>query len=59
MPDGVKIFAWDGKTQQGWGKLVEGADAVVNLAGANLAGEGFFPARLDQGTQTELSGKAG
>lgn len=45
MPDGVKVYAWDGKTQQGWGKLVEGADAVINLAGENIAGEGFFPAR--------------
>ncbi len=45
LPDGVKIYAWDGKTQQGWGKLVEGADAVINLAGENIAGEGFFPAR--------------
>ena len=48
VDDGVKIFAWDGMTQQGWGKLVDGADAVVNLAGANLAGEGFFPARWTQ-----------
>jgi uncharacterized protein (TIGR01777 family) len=46
VDDGVKIFAWDGMTQQGWGKMVEGADAVVNLAGANLAGENLFPARF-------------
>ena len=46
VSEGVKYFSWDGRTQQGWGNLVEGADAVVNLAGANLAGEGFFPARL-------------
>jgi uncharacterized protein (TIGR01777 family) len=48
MDDSVRLFAWDGKTQQGWGKLVDGADAVVNLAGANLAGEGFFPARWNK-----------
>jgi uncharacterized protein (TIGR01777 family) len=48
MGDGVRLFAWDGRTQQGWGKLVAGADAVVNLAGANLAGEGFFPARWNK-----------
>lgn len=46
VSEGVKYFSWDGRTQQGWGNLVEGANAVVNLAGANLAGEGFFPARL-------------
>jgi uncharacterized protein (TIGR01777 family) len=45
IPEGVKIIAWDGKTQQGWGNWVEGADAVINLSGANIAGEGFLPAR--------------
>ncbi len=45
MDDGVKIYAWNGRTQEGWGRIVEGADAVVNLAGANLAGEGFLPTR--------------
>ena len=48
VDDGVKLLAWDGMTKRGWGKLVEGADAVLNLAGANLAGEGFFPARWTQ-----------
>ena len=42
---GVSYLAWDGKSQQGWGKLVEGVDAIVNLAGANIAGEGFLPTR--------------
>ena len=41
----VRIEGWDAKTAQGWGHLADGADAIVNLAGANLAGEGFFPAR--------------
>jgi len=48
MDEGVKLYAWDGRTQQGWGNLVEDADAVINLAGANLAGEGFFPARWNK-----------
>jgi len=48
MDDGVKLYAWDGRTQEGWGKLVEGADAVVNLAGANISGEGFLPARWNK-----------
>ena len=46
VAEGVKYFTWDGKTQQGWGSLVEGADAVVNLAGENLGGGAFFPTRL-------------
>jgi uncharacterized protein (TIGR01777 family) len=28
---------WDGRTPQGWGHLVNEADAIVNLAGASLA----------------------
>jgi uncharacterized protein (TIGR01777 family) len=46
IADSTRAVAWDGKTDQGWGHLVEGADAIVNLAGENLAGEGFFPSRL-------------
>jgi uncharacterized protein (TIGR01777 family) len=45
LPQGVRAERWDAHTAAGWGHLVEGADAVVNLAGANLAGEGFFPSR--------------
>ena len=29
---------WDGKTNQGWQKHAEGALAIINLAGANIAG---------------------
>lgn len=45
LPGGVKITVWDGKTPTGWGHLVEGAGAVVNLAGESIAGEGFLPER--------------
>lgn len=41
----VKVAGWDGKTAHGWGNLLETAEAVVNLAGENIAGEKFFPAR--------------
>lgn len=34
--DGVKEAAWDGKTLGDWVKLLEGADAVVNLTGKNI-----------------------
>jgi hypothetical protein len=36
---------WDARTAEGWGHLADGADAIVNLAGASMAGEGFFPTR--------------
>jgi len=33
----VQQVAWDGQTSQGWGHLVEQADAIVNLAGESLS----------------------
>jgi len=41
----VKVVAWDARTAQGWGSLVDGAGAIVNLAGESIAGEGFPPSR--------------
>ena len=64
LPDGAQAVSWDGKTAQGWGHLVNDVDAIVNLAGENLAGEGFFPARLTRERKQRirdsriLSGKA-
>ncbi|MBN1955929.1 MAG: TIGR01777 family oxidoreductase [Anaerolineae bacterium] len=37
MPPGVHAAHWDARTAAGWGSLVDGADAVVNLAGASIA----------------------
>lgn len=37
MQPGVRVEKWDGKTTQGWGHLVDGADAIINLAGAGIA----------------------
>jgi uncharacterized protein (TIGR01777 family) len=34
---GVRLVAWDARTSEGWSQSVEGADAIVNLAGAGLA----------------------
>jgi len=45
MPGRVKALRWDGKTVQDWGKEIENIDAVVNLTGENLSGEGMFPKR--------------
>lgn len=33
----IRIVGWDARTAQGWGELVSGAKAVVNLAGASPA----------------------
>lgn len=45
LPHGAKAVRWDGKTSDGWGDLVNGAKAIVNLAGESIAGDGFIPSR--------------
>ena len=45
LPDQVQIERWDARTSVGWGALADGAQAIVNLAGENLAGDGFLPSR--------------
>ncbi len=37
LPAKIIFASWDGQSAAGWGRLVEGADAVVNLAGAGIA----------------------
>lgn len=37
MAPGISVEKWDGKTTEGWAHLVDGADAVVHLAGAGIA----------------------
>jgi uncharacterized protein (TIGR01777 family) len=36
LPEGVRITRWDARTAEGWGQFTDGADAIVNLAGAPL-----------------------
>lgn len=45
LPAKIVFASWDGKTAEGWGSLVDGADAVVNLAGAGIADETWTDAR--------------
>ncbi len=45
LPAKIVFAQWDGKSADGWGKLVDGADAVVNLAGAGIADEAWTEAR--------------
>jgi uncharacterized protein len=33
----IRYVKWDGRSVQGWGHLVDGAGAIVNLAGKNLS----------------------
>jgi uncharacterized protein len=32
----IDVVKWDARTPEGWGDLVEGIDAIVNLAGENI-----------------------
>jgi len=38
LPTGVRAVGWDGRSAAGWGQLADGAGAIVNLAGASVAG---------------------
>lgn len=37
FPKGVTVERWDGQTSEGWGRLINGETAVVNLAGEGIA----------------------
>jgi len=43
--DSLEAVAWDGKSTGAWVKSVDGADAVVNLCGENVAAGRWTPAR--------------
>ncbi len=45
LPAAVTMAQWDGKTVGDWVEFVENATVLVNFAGDNLAGDGFFPER--------------
>jgi hypothetical protein len=45
FPAGVTGAKWDGKTADGWSHLADGAEAIINLAGESIGGEGFPPPR--------------
>jgi len=36
LPPAAQVVRWDGRTAEGWGGLLDGADAIVNLAGASI-----------------------
>jgi len=42
MGSGIEVVAWDGHSAAGWGHRVDGADAIVSLAGESLGGRNLF-----------------
>jgi len=37
VPAGARVVSWDARTAKGWGDVADGAGAIVNLAGENIA----------------------
>jgi uncharacterized protein (TIGR01777 family) len=54
MPAGVQLVRWDGKSAEGWGDLADGAGAIINLAGENLAAGRWSEARKQRIRQSRL-----
>lgn len=48
LPEGPVFVPWDGRSAEGWSHLVEGARAIVNLAGDNLAEGRWTRAKKDR-----------
>jgi uncharacterized protein (TIGR01777 family) len=45
LPPSTRVVGWDAKTAEGWVEWADGATAIVNLAGARLAGPNPFKMR--------------
>jgi uncharacterized protein (TIGR01777 family) len=59
VQSGVRLVGWDGKSPEGWGDLVNGAHALVNLAGASLGDKRWTAARKRVLSESRLqSGRA-
>lgn len=46
--DGVETVAWSGRSDGEWTRALEGADAVVNLAGSSIAGRRWSAAYKEE-----------
>ena len=54
LPASVQVVGWDARTAQGWGQLVDAADAIVNLDGESIGGTGLIPARWTKGRKQRI-----
>jgi hypothetical protein len=45
MPISVRLYPWDGATVGDWAQLVDGSDAIINLAGEGIADGRWSPMR--------------
>lgn len=59
MPAQVQLVRWDGQTLGEWSRAVDGADAIINLAGAGIADGRWSAARKQSIIQSRvLAGQA-
>ena len=54
MPDGVLSYRWDAQSAEGWGHLVDGADAIINLAGAGIGDKRWSKKRKEEIRRSRL-----
>jgi uncharacterized protein (TIGR01777 family) len=54
FPSGVKRSKWDPTQVDGLSEIIEGSEAVINLVGENLAGDGFIPSRWSPKRKQQL-----
>lgn len=54
VPQNVQVLGWDGKTAAGWGNIIGEIDAVINLAGSPLNGNGPLDMWLTRKRKKEL-----
>jgi hypothetical protein len=59
LPDHVNVVKWDTKSSEGWSDYADGAYAIVNLAGENIASGRWTEKRKQRILQSRLNaGKA-
>jgi uncharacterized protein (TIGR01777 family) len=54
----VQSVSWDGRSADGWGSLADGAQAIINLAGDNLAEGRWTEAKKSRILQSRLNAGA-
>lgn len=54
FPASVSVVRWDGKHAGDWVTELDHASAVINLAGASIAGKGFFPSRWSESRKESI-----
>ncbi|MDQ7029031.1 MAG: TIGR01777 family oxidoreductase [Ardenticatenia bacterium] len=55
MPGGVRLRAWDAHSAKGWTDVADGAGAIVNLAGENIAAGRWTPERKRRIRESRLN----